>query len=258
MEIKLESYAQQCLKKLCGNEAVQKIPEENTRKTPDLIVKFGGDVIVVEEKDKKDSEDFLKERESKLSGGKLFDFSISQGFDNRLSGLVRDAARQISSDGAPLHDFGIVWFNSAIGASTAKAKQFEYTLYGVSGIISLDANIVVPCYFFGESAFFRNKDTLAGAIIAEISDQSASLRLCLNPYSPNYGEFRNSYFTKLFADHGVMVDPLKEESDGRAYILDADIDRKDEDQLLRHISKKYGIENVSTFNMAFHMTELKI
>lgn len=74
----------------------------------------------------------------------------------------------------------------------------------------------------------------------------AVLKICLNPYSPRYPGLKAASFLLPFGS--AVLDPIEEEKAGRAYLPDADFERKEQaftklfslyDPVLLHLAKKY-------------------
>jgi hypothetical protein len=71
----------------------------------------------------------------------------------------------------------------------------------------------------------------------------SSLELCLNPFSPRYETFRSSPFVGVLKGMMPLVDPLREERQGRVFIANCEIDRRDMHAVVRFVKNKYQLES---------------
>ena len=120
------------------------------------------------------------------------------------------------------------------------------TLYGTTSIVNLDSvEGAYPCYFFRNSDFFRYKNVLDAAIVST----TKSHKLCLNPLSCRCESLKN---TELCARFGTAVrDPINEETAAKAYIVDSQVDSKDEEVVLTYIRKKYGKPKLMNIDLGY-------
>ncbi len=130
------------------------------------------------------------------------------------------------------------------------------TLYGSTRIFELDHSVMKQCYFFRNGDFFRFKEHLDGAVAAFINGNSVTVKLCLNPYSPNWEALRDSPYARHFK-HG-LIDPVADERAGEAYIADTDIDRRDEAAVLKYLETKYGLQRVMNMDMSLASAAVQV
>ena len=130
-------------------------------------------------------------RNAALAAGQVHGATIPLTHNNRISGIVRKAAGQLSSTGIDVqHHLKILWFTGVDFNGEAKHYQFMSTLYGSTRIFELDQRQLRECYFFRNSDFFRYREQLDGAVAAYLSGDAVTMKLCLNPYSPNWQALR--------------------------------------------------------------------
>lgn len=223
----------------------------------DWKLTVGAFVILVEEKLKLDDPEMLARRRVALDDGRVFSTHVPIKPDKGLSRITRKAASQIVSTAPHVeHDFRIVWFTAAGNLHESKQMQYVATLYGSSNIIDLGQSQIKRCYFFRNSDFFRHRETLDGAVVAEIVGQDISARLCLNPLSPRYEKLKAS---PLMASFGTaFIDPLEEEADGDAYLADCDLDRARSNEVLQFLQTKYHIDKIMDMDMGFARAEVVV
>ena len=111
------------------------------------------------------------------------------------------------------------------------------TLYGSAKVLGPDEKYIRKCYFFRNSEFYRLKNSLDGAVAAYLSGSTVTVHLCLNPYSENCEALRISPLAEAFSNG--LVDPVAEEAEGSAYIVDPAIDRGNSSAVLQHLQSKY-------------------
>lgn len=248
------TYADVVLKRLGFD--IEPIPTAEEERA-DWKVTVGTFIILVEEKLKLDDPEMLARRRMTLDSGRIFPTHVPIKPDKRLSRITRKAASQIVSTAPHVpHDFRIVWFTAACRLHEPKQMQYVATLYGSTNIFQLGQPHLTCCYFFRNSDFYRHKETLDGAVVAEIVGQSISARLCLNPLSPRYEKLKASPLSAAFGT--AVIDPLKEEADGDAYLVDCDLDRTKSNEVLEFLQKKYRVDKIMNMDMGFTSAEVAV
>lgn len=229
---------------------VEDIPtsDKEEKKEADFIASFGDVKVLIEEKTKNDDQSYLDTRTQELEQGRIHFRSIPLVRDNRLSGLVGDAAKQLRSSSNRVHDFRLMWFTSTGVSAEAKYKQFMASLYGQTSIMEMNGPLR-RCYFFENSDFHRRASVIDGAVAAFVSDDSITVKLCLNPLSAKYEALRRSPVVATFGNE--VEDPRQSEANGTAFILDSDLDRTDEDPLLLYLQAKYGTKPLMRFDLGY-------
>ena len=125
--------------------------------------------------------------------------------------------------------------------------RFRATLFGTTNIIDLGPTRDTRMgFFFGLNDFYRFRDVLDGAILSV----ETSCQLCINSLSLQAEKFRESGFVRAFANG--LCDPTVLEKQGKAYIVDGDVDRRDKRKALGYISGKYGRDRLMDMNLAYH------
>jgi len=141
-----------------------------------------------------------------------------------------------------------MWFTARGATANAKFHQANATLYGLTNVFELDSSEMRRCYFFYDSAFFRFKDDLDGAVIGQLRGTEIELKLCLNPYSPRSELLKSSFLINFLKN--AIVDPLADEAEGFCYIADTDINRKFTDLVLEYIANKYDLKMAQHINLS--------
>lgn len=223
---------------------INKIPE-SSEKSPDFIILDGDSRILVELKTKFDSESLVNQRKFKLDKNEMFEKTTVLKRTNTLSGIIKDASNQLSSQKKKLNaDYCFIYLQATGLHSSEQFSQFEVSLYGSKHIIPMGVSDldIKNCYYFTNSDFFNNRKILDGAFIF---GENAG-RLCLNTLSPNYLKIISGTFVDKFKP-GVL-DPGEQERNGLAYILDSDLPRSNEDLLIKYLQNKYNLSTIVPFN----------
>lgn len=214
----------------------------------DWLAEFGDYRVLVEEKTKLESAESQAVRAAALSRGEVHGSVLPLVHNNRLSGIARKAAKQLSSTGNDIsHNNRIVWFTGTGFDAEAKHFQFMATLYGSTKIFELAQPNLKECYFFRNADFFRFRDQLDGAVAAYLRGNEVTIKLCLNPYSSSWLVLRDSPFAKNFKNG--LIDPVAEEAAGEAYIADTDLPRTDFGAIIRYLEDKYGLKQAQNMDM---------
>ena len=185
---------------------VQKIQTKNTR-TPDFLVTDNdGEKYLIELKTKYDDPVYLEERNEVLNRGEIFEDHTPIKRGNRISGIIKDAAKQLSEFKDEKVDYRIVCLFAQGLHQDVQMELFESSLYGIRQIVDFENKDGTRlCYFFDNSDFFNNKEVIDAALLT--TNQQA--KLCVNPLSSSYPQITESLLYKLLGK-GVC-DPIVEE-----------------------------------------------
>lgn len=231
--------------------AVDDIPtsDKEQKKESDFLAKFGSVRVLIEEKTKEDDPVYLAQRAQELEGGRIHAATLPLRRDETLSGLVRNASRQLRSSSDKPHDFRLMWFTATGPLAVGKYEQFMATLYGRTNILEMNAADYKRCYYFRHADFFRRAGVIDGAVVAHLDGKSISARLCLNSLSPRFQALRNSPVLKPFGT--AVEDPEALEAEGTAFVLDAALDRTQEAPLLKYLQLKYKTGPLMKFDLGY-------
>ncbi|MDD3764511.1 MAG: hypothetical protein PHP86_14575 [Nevskiales bacterium] len=239
------SFAEEVLKSWGAD--VQAIPT-SSKDESDWLACLDGFRLLVEEKTKVESPENIAARLAALDRGEVHGSVSALTPNNRISGIFTKAAKQLRSTGVDVaHDARVVWFTSTGFNREVKDHQAFNTIYGCTKAFDLDVSASLrDCYFRYNSTFFRHQD-LDGAVLLKAENGTGVIRLCLNPYGKNWQALRDSPFALKLVNG--LVDPMAQEADGQVMIVDTDIDRREVQELLAYLSKKYGIHRLQFMDM---------
>ncbi len=109
------------------------------------------------------------------------------------------------------------------------------TLYGAR-LIADDSN-AYKCLYFSNSAFFRHRDCLDGAIVLE----GRKGALFLNDHSNESNRLAESQLGRFFERLHLLRSACEMETEAGYLVADCDIPRSQEANVLRYIAEKYGL-----------------
>lgn len=227
------------------NLQVEKIPESDKR-TPDFLVRDGKNEYLVEVKEKEANPDLGKAREEAFSKGEIFEVSESLATKSVLQNVVRDGRKQIKEHVTDESTFRVVWVHCTGLAYDATLEQIIAGLYGSETLVdfSSDNAFAGTCYYFGFSQFFKYRDSIDAVMV---TGRKGEATLCINNYSPRYEQLKESELVRAMPV-GVR-DPIHEESEGCAFLVDGDVDRGKPDEVLEYLRKKYNTEKLNVMKM---------
>jgi hypothetical protein len=219
---------------------VDLVPEADGKR-PDLLVK--GDLrYAIEIKTKEEDPATVAARGQTLTKGEIAEITTPFIPKNRLSAILKDGVAQLKSF-PDERDLSLLWMIAVGADDEAQCEQIRSTLYGLTNVVGPDVGVRIPCYYFRNSAFFRWREYLDGAVVGTLDGGS----LCINSYSPRWELIATSDFAARFGS--AVVSPIDIERRGEAYIADCELDRKDEDEILKFVARKYGRADLMTFDL---------
>lgn len=231
---------------------VEDIPvsPEQGKQEADFLATFSGVKVLIEEKLKLDDPAYLARRAETLDAGGIDMATLPLRRDETLSNLVRNASHQLRSSAQDRdHSFRLMWFTATGYQAEAKFEQLIATLYGTTQITELNSSVYRRCYHFRHADFFRRADVIDGAVVSHFDGKTITAKLCLNELSPRFEALLASPVLRPFGT--AVENPIANEADGTAFILDADLDRKQQQPLLTYLQRKYGTGPLMPFDLGY-------
>jgi len=225
------------------------ISDADEKKEADFFAKFEDINVLIEEKTKGDDPDYLAARAMELEQGAIHAATLPLIRNETLSGIVRDASKQLRSSSNLPHDFRLMWFTATGVHAKGKYEQFIATLYGLTNISEMNSDGHRRCYYFRNADFFRRAAVIDGAIASYTEGKSIKAKLCLNALSPRYHALRKSAVVCPFGE--AVEDPIELETSGCAFILDCDLARNEEGPLLAYLQAKYKTAPLMRFDFGY-------
>jgi len=222
---------------------VEKIPTSEV-KTPDFLVFDSTSAYLLEVKTKLPSREQIRERKEILHAGEFYQLNEPIIPNKRLTEIIKKAERQLREYKSQTEVLRLVWLAATDYLEEARMDQFEATLYGSTCVVDWSTRgRAGTCYFFYNSDFFRFRDVLDAAIVSA----GSKYRLLLNPLSKSYERMKNSSLACHL--HDGVVDPIAIEAQGKAFIVDGDVDRNNEAEVLAFLQTKYESAGIRKITM---------
>ena len=236
-----EKEVRECIQLL--GLSVQKL-EDRSKKTPDFLVKCDRHSYLVELKTKFDDQKVQEAFEKALSSGEIVQEIYSTGREKKISKVIWSACKQLVISEINT-DFKLIWLHAKGHHPDFQMYDFESTLYGHEVIVDWGQKDGFSgfCYHYGHSDFYNYRDVLDGAVVSTLN----AMQLCLNICSPRYSLFRKSRFVEVFGE-GVL-DPIELERTGDALIVDSDVDRNNESDVIKYLIDKYNLKKAMKMPM---------
>jgi len=226
------------------------VPCGNQRKTPDFHMSKGAETYLLELKIKGDDEDELARDSEVIARGQILERSVPLSPRNTLDGIIRDGHEQMEIADPSVCCFHVLWIHCVGRDQHVLEERFRFTLFGQQRLISLEHKEQIHALYFRNSAFWRHRRGLDGVFLSLFVGTKLEVKLCINTLSNRLEAFRTS---ELFALHrDGLYDPQALERDCGAFLVDSDVDRKDESAVLDFLREKYSVKHLQTFAMGAH------
>lgn len=217
---------------------VTKIPESPLRQEPDFLVRDEVSQYLIEIKDK-DNQKFIDLLNSQPANDK-----VNLEFDNSISAIIRDSARQLDSYEGQGEIFKILWF--FVGANifdSSISMQIGKTLYGLQELEGYKRSgefFQTLCFYFTYSEFYRCKQL--DAVIVQSSEEKV---LCVNDFSSKRDSLRQARLYQHFYQNGLQI---IEPSKSHCYVADDfTLDRKNSKEVAEYVGRKYDLKKITAY-----------
>lgn len=218
--------------------AVDKVSEAANER-PDFYAVKDDDEYLIEVKSKEPSQEQERRRDEVLLSGKVYDESYELIRQSGLTKVVSKGKNQLKKYKSEADYFRVICFVGTGHNAEARLLQLEATLFGRTTVCdwSTENGPCRDCYYFGFSDFYKYRDILDGAILIDANSEEG--KLCINDHSSRYNRFRESSLAQVFGT--AVIDAPKLDHDGDAFIVDADIDRKNKQAVFDYLRRKYSL-----------------
>ncbi len=218
---------------------VTRIPEARDGQRADYAIEDGTDQYIAEVKSRGPDQDFARQ----LERGAIAESQQLIGRTNSISGQVKGASDQLAAtepdDPSALR---LIVFVAAGDDPELQVEQFKSTLYGKVDLLRQEASeeIATPCFYFTFSEFFRFRHVDGALVLLPMGAQKIGAHLYANGYSCRSDRLRASKLYQQLSLSGAVTDPIMLEREGKAFVADTDLDRRNEGSVLSYIRNKYG------------------
>jgi len=229
---------------------VERIPEDRNARRPDVVVRHGDELYLVEQKSKGDDPSERAREMEALQQTKIIDRAKPLCHRGVFSGILADALEQIEAHPDATIAFKIVWVTAWGVWRHANSVSLIKGLYGLRHVFDEDdhGGEMQDCYYLGFADFERFSEIDAVVIV-----DGESLRILANEFSPRYERFLQSQFAERFRQ--AVRDPRAHVASGNAYSLRGwDGDRRDVRAGLDELAARLGVRRMDTMDMnEFHV-----
>lgn len=215
--------------------------EEGIDKRPDFLVSDGTQSYFIELKTKFESPERSALRSGHLKSEEVFVDALGLTATATYRSIMAKASKQLASmatqDNTQLR---LPWLHCVGLQANVDAERFKNLLFGLVYIADwADGGDAKPCYFFRPSIFHQYKHIIDAAIVSTEHD----LWLCLNPYSQRHKQVEKCQLASVLAEG--KINPSELALDDLAWIVEANVDRRDEEAVLSSLKDKYGLSDLS-------------
>lgn len=227
---------------------VKKIGESNLQ-TPDYYATIGSEEYIIEVKEKEDSPEHIEQFKN-VPEGEVENISLALEETGPIRKIIHKIKKQIDELVESDDIFRVGWFVCSGVHNSAHEDIIFQSLYGSIPMWDKDNKFwkdTVPiCYFYSpHNKFYRYRNELDAVIIGNYKTG----KLCLNPYSPRYNKIKSSHILTVF-ENGI-VDPIEEEKNKLALIVDGSVDRLNKTEVLKYLKEKYNT-TLTPFPLSYH------
>ena len=237
--------------------AVDKLAESR-EKTPDFLVSKGDGHYLIEVKAKGPSDELASEQNRELRSGGVYEESYPLTRQSGITKIVSGAKDQLAAGQNDTKSRCQLLCVVGLGHNAqVRLDQIEAGLFGSRTVTdwTTDDGPSRTCYYFGFSDFHRYRASVDGALL--LNPAQATGRLAVNHHSPRCEQMRDSSIVTAFGP-GV-IDSLRLEAKGEAWIVESAVDRQDESAVLEHVRQKYSPGNrVTVMPMGHHSASVLV
>jgi len=221
---------------------VEIIPEDNREKRADLKITKENETFIIEVKSRIENEHILTEVHKKKSLEVTHQINpLSKS--NALSKVAESAESQLNATPKQDNAFLGLWFSTdAMTGSPDADQQMKATLLGTRHVFTKTETL--PVYFAAPSDFYRYKN-----IHFTVIDKDGCGQIIINPFSNRYNDFKKSVLYIDFSKAQAILDPYEEEKSGNAFVVNGEVDRNDDQEILEFLRNRYGKEFIAMVDL---------
>jgi hypothetical protein len=220
------------------NFNIERIAISDNQRRADYLVTDDVNSYVIEVTNKEETKEYknlLKELHENGIG------STSQVicYWNRLDGILKNKADQISQTPKAQKCFRLLWLACVHTDWQTVMRRLECTLYGMARLSLWSKDKVVAagvqCFYYDRFAFFNTPN-----IDAVIFSSSNAGRLFVNDFGSSSLHFRMTRLHSLFSSSNSVVDPLVVGKSGNGLFMGLNLIGASDQEKWRYLSDTYG------------------
>ncbi|MFN7966189.1 MAG: hypothetical protein U0V87_10930 [Acidobacteriota bacterium] len=224
---------------------VDRISREPGARRADYRIRAGVEETILEVTDKKETQ-FILDLHAEAATNRLATADREVMYWNGIDRVIKEKTEQLRQTPGQPDAFRVLWLSALHGDGDFIMNVGTRTAYGLQDLLvqtSREMPYAKPCFYYNRNTFYAVPE-LDGIILV---NQTGG-QLCINGFSPRCNLFRGTALARVFPPNTVL-DPEVWERDGRAFILDGEMDRTDPKAKWRRIFEKYGAKTTA-FNMS--------
>ena len=204
--------------------------------SPDFLVSGDGPGYLVEAKGRFDDDLIKKELDSTGMANR----TRPVGYSEHIEKIVRNARKQMKAYD-PEHQYQwLVWLSveTVFAGHELTFEQFISTLYGARTAVHgrEEGGAVSTQCFYARSGPFERWPEIDGALISALG----SYMLCVNEFSPHATDLCGQHVSKRLCERKAVFLPYEREKEGHCFIVDLDLDRREEEVVRDYLRSQYG------------------
>jgi hypothetical protein len=216
---------------------VDEVPVDRGQ-TADLLVSDKESKYLIEVKDKSESDSLATEMAESFKRGELHESSSPLAYNNRISGVLRKAQKQLDDTAKEAGTFQLIWFHATGIDADLKYRQAFATFYG-QVYLRAPYGQTAPdfgCFYWDYSDSFK-MPTIEALILTDKNQ----LQFCVNEYSIRNAEFRQTKLFRILAEVDGIIDPMEWQAKGLVIALRSEIPRRNDFEIGKALEKQTGI-----------------
>lgn len=227
--------------------AAERIPTAD-EETPDYLVTGEGEGYLVEVKGRLDDTAIARE----LHATGVAKRTRLVGYSESITRVVRKARGQLETHDASHELLWLVWLSveTEFARPSLTFEQILSTLYGIRPVVyaggSGDA-VSSRCYYARPGPFERWPE-VDGALISTPDGYV----ICVNEFSSRANRLLETKVARRLSERGAVVVPRQREECGQCFVMDLDVERRDETALRDYLREHYGHPEMQVVDFEEH------
>jgi len=160
------------------------------------------------------------------------------GINNTISGILRDARKQLDETPAPPGAFHLIWFHVEGIDLDLHWQRMHHTFYGAVQLLPLDPpGSPIDCYYF-DYAFAWNLRTVDAVVLSSAKE----LQLLVNDSADRLTGFRQTALYSYFAAQNAAIDLGIASVQHKHLICSTDVPGRKEEEVLAAMQRQTGVK----------------
>ncbi|MEX0937900.1 MAG: hypothetical protein WDZ59_08555 [Pirellulales bacterium] len=211
---------------------------ETTGRRADLLVRDESSSYLIEVKEKRDSPADVLNRKECFESDEVYEQVDPLSRDNRISGILRDARKQLTETPKENEAFQLIWFHASGVDSDLKFRQAFATFYGHVDLRAVQPPSAesVPCLYFDYSLAVDMPE-----IDALILLDKKHIQVCVNEFSHRIEDFRRTQLFRTFDELRGVFDPAQMINEKKCIACRFELPRRDDRKICQALREQTGV-----------------